>query len=207
MAKSKRHVVQVNVPVPPPDPRPYVPPICLPSAGEMTFLALHNSVMGVPMHWLENQPVPHPKDRQWCAGCKRGQTPRWTGFLGVISVESLNRYILSIPPSAFTHSGAFRERSDAGRLAGTIFTAWRFGASKSKTNPAKIEIKAYPYPIPKMNPFPLNAACARLWRMETLVLVEEIKRPEDAAMQFAREFVSFAQVLKQHEQAKKEHQQ
>lgn len=196
MSKSQRHVVQVNVPVPPPDPRPFVPAITLPSGRETSFLALHDAVLGVPMHWVANQPVPHCKEREWCAGCRMGQTPRWEGFIGVISLRTMNRFILKIPAAAFRESGQFRDRSDAGHLAGTVFTSWRFGATNSRTNPAVIELVEHDLPVPKMRAFPLMAALSRWWRMETLDVLEFIKRPEDAGVVLAKEFAEFAARLK-----------
>jgi hypothetical protein len=193
MAKSKAHVVECNVPVPSPDPRPFVPAISLPANRETAFLALHASVCGFLMHWVNNQPIPHPRDREWCAGCKLGQTPRWTGFLGVISLNTMNRFILGIPKAAFRESGVFRDMSDAGMLAGTKFTSYRFGHAKSKTNPAVIEMVEDDYPVPRMNPFPLLPALARWWRMETLQTIDQVKRPEEADTKLARDQAEWAQ--------------
>lgn len=204
MGKSKGHVVQCNVPVPPPDPRPYVPAISLPGSRETAFLALHASVCGFLMHWVNNQPVPHPRDREWCAGCKIGQTPRWTGFVGVISLNTMNRFILGVPVAAFRESGEFRERSDAGHLAGTVFTSWRFGASKQKTNPAVIEIIKDGPPCPKMNPFPLFAALSRWWRMETLTAIDQVQRPEDATTYLTEQQIAWAKAWQEYRTKKKE---
>jgi hypothetical protein len=148
------------------------------------------------MHWLGNQPDPHRRDREWCAGCKLGQSPRWEGYLGVISLKTLNRFVLKIPMAAFRESGLFRERSDAHGLVGTIFTAWRFGQGTGKNRPAVIEIESGHPPAPKIHPFPLTAALARYWRMENLDVVEEISRPEDMAKKTTEQWISFAERLK-----------
>lgn len=184
--------VEVGVPVPPPDPRPYVPLITLPASRETAFLALHASVTGFLMHWANNQHLPHCREREWCAGCKMGQTPRWEGFLGVISLNTMNRFILRVPTSAFRNSGPFREKSDAGHLVGTVFTSYRFGATRSKTNPAVIELVEQDVPTPKVHPFPLFAALSRFWRMETLDALDVVKRPEDTEPKLAEEFILFA---------------
>jgi hypothetical protein len=205
MSRSKqRHAVEAGVPVPPPDPRPYVPTITLPGNRETAFLALHSSAVGFLMHWVDKQHLPHPKDRHWCAGCKSGQTPQWTGFLGVISLNTMNRFILRIPAAAFRESGEFREKSDAGLLTGTVFTAWRFGKTNCKTNPAVIEIVRDNVPTPKMNEFPLIRALCRYWRMETADGIVEVKRPEDAQAVLAAEFVTLAQHWKETRQKGKE---
>ena len=129
-------------------PCPCLPPIrgrmCrlspYPATGKLPSCALHASVVGFLMHWVNNQHLPHCRDREWCAGCKMGQSPRWEGFLGVISLNTMNRFILRVPASAFRNSGVFRDKSDAGHLAGTVFSAFRFGSTRSKTNPAVIEL-------------------------------------------------------------------
>lgn len=191
--RVQQRAVQAGVPVPPPDPRPFVPHIKLPGSRETAFLALHASVCGFLMHWVNNQHVPHPRDRQWCAGCQMGQTPRWEGFLGVISLNTMNRFVLSIPAGAFRNSGLFRDKSDAGNLAGTVFTSYRFGATRSRTNPAVIELVDQACPMPRVHPFPLLPALARYWRMETLDAIDAVKRPEDAEPKLAQEFITFAQ--------------
>lgn len=165
--------------VPPPDPRPYVPQITLPAERECHFQCLHPSVSGFWMHWVDNQHYPHVKDWNWCAGCKIGQTPRWEGFIGVLSLNTLKRFVMKVPAAAFRESGLFRERSDAGLLQGTIFTAYRFGKVKSKNNPAIIEVTSPTLPAPKPRPFPLYAALARYWRMETLDQVDQVSVLED----------------------------
>lgn len=198
MARSEQQrAVQGGVPVPPPDPRPYVPSIILPGNRDTAFLALHDSVLGFLMHWVGNQDLPHVRDREWCAGCKLGQTPRWTGFLGVISLNTMNRFVLKVPAAAFRCSGHFRDRSDAGTLAGTVFTGYRFGKANSKTNPAVIELIDQTVPMPRSYPFPLKAALSRLWNMDTLDAVDEAKRPEDMHAKLAAEFISFAEVRRQ----------
>jgi hypothetical protein len=168
MANRTRPAVYAGVPVPPSDPRPYVPTISLPEAREATFLCLHPQVIGFKMHWLENQHVPCPRDRTWCSGCQYGQTPRWCGFLGVVSLTTKNRFIMRFPESAFRESGLFRERSDARLLQGCLFTAYRFGRGHAKNRPAVIEIVTPDVPPPVPKPFPLFAALSRYWRMETL---------------------------------------
>lgn len=191
--RVQKHAAIAAVPVPPPDPRPYVPLITLPGNRETAFLALHASVVGFLMHWVNNQHLPHCRDREWCAGCKMGQSPRWEGFLGVISLNTMNRFILRVPASAFRNSGVFRDKSDAGHLAGTVFSAFRFGATRSKTNPAVIELVDQVCPAPRVHPFPLYAALSRYWRMETLDCLDQVQRPEDADSKLAAEFVAFAQ--------------
>jgi hypothetical protein len=193
MARSvQRRRVEFDVPSPPPDPRPYVPAISLPGNRETAFLALHASACGFLMHWVNNQHVPHCREHEWCAGCKMGQTARWEGYLGVISLNTMNRFILRIPCAAFRESGLFRDKSDAGQLAGTVFTSFRFGSTRSRTNPAVIELVEQAVPMPRGNPFPLLAALARYWRMETLDVLDQVKRPEDAEVVLATEFVRYA---------------
>lgn len=169
-----------GVPVPGPDPRPYVPHITLPSNRDTNLLALHQRVKGYLMHWLDGKHYPHIHDRSWCAGCQAGQTPRWTGYLGVLSVKTKNRYVLSIPAAAFREAGLFYEKSQTGCLAGTVFTGYRFGKMVSKNNPAVIEIVEQAVSFPRSNAFHLEAALARYWRRENLDDLREDAEPERA---------------------------
>jgi hypothetical protein len=201
---SRKPAAAAAVPVPPPDPRPYVPAITLPVNRETAFVALHGSVMGFSMHWVEQQHLPHIRERQWCIGCRVGTTFRWEGFLGVVSLQTLNRFILRIPAAAFRNSGLFRERSDAGILAGTTFTGYRFGKGSGKNRPAMIELVDQLYPVPKLHPFPLKPALARYWRMETLDILEEVRSPEDTEPLDAQNFKHHWQKLREAMQVGKE---
>jgi len=178
MARQQKPTIAVGVPVPPPDPRPYVPGITLPANREVSFLCLHDSVLGYPIHWFDKQSFPCPRDKSWCAGCKVGDTARWTGFIGVISVQSNNRFIARIPMAAFRESGLFKDKSDSKMLAGCVFTSWRFGQRAAKTNPVVIEMIENVGIYPRCKPFPLPAALARWWRVDSLDAFDALPCPE-----------------------------
>jgi hypothetical protein len=167
----------VACPVPPPDPRPFVPPITLPTDRSTNFLALHARVVGYMMHWIDGRPLPHFREREWCAGCRMGQTPQWKGFIGVVSTLTHNRFILQIPPAAFRCSGLFKDKSDAGLLTGVVFTGFRFGDKPTKQSPAKIVLVDQVVPFPRSSPFPLLAALARYWNMENLDGLDQVNEP------------------------------
>jgi hypothetical protein len=131
------------------------------------------------MHWLDGRPDPHRREKEWCAGCRLGQTPQWKGFLGVISTRTMNRFVLQIPPAAFRNSGLFKEKSDAGLLAGVLFTGHRFGEYKCKNSPARIVLVDQVVPHPKSHPFPLLGALARYWNMESLDVCDQVPNPEE----------------------------
>jgi hypothetical protein len=204
MSKGQSRTASIDaVPVPPPDPRPYVTPITLPGNRETAFMALHASVMGFRMHWVDNQHLPHIRDKQWCAGCRLGTSFRWEGFLGVVSCNTRNRFILRIPAAAFRNSGLFREKSDSRCLAGAIFTSYRFGKGTGKNRPAIIELLDNELPFPRAHAFPLEPALARLWNMERIDVVEQLPRPEDTEPEESQTFARAWQNLKNEDKYRK----
>jgi hypothetical protein len=156
-----------------------VPGITLPANRELSFLCLHDQVVGFMMHWFDSQSFPCCVDREWCAGCKAGQTPRWTGYTGVISLESRNRFIVRIPQAAFRESGIFKDKSDRNLLVGTVFTSWRFGARPTRTRPVVIDVLENNNSHPRVKPFNLLSALSRWWKLDSLAGVEAVFCPTD----------------------------
>lgn len=160
---------------PPPAPKgtPFIRLVKVPAGPRIPFLILSQRYYGYDLHYTGHGNKPCTRETGFCAFCTPSNKPRWTGFLGVLSMQTRSQLILPITSGAIQNCPALQSRD--GNLRGLVVTASRVGTSEFSG--MRIELSPpspgyrLPDPLPQLN---VPAALARWWNVEEEMLCSQV---------------------------------